>query len=148
MNSLTVFYDDGCALCLRCRDWLLNEPQIVPLVLIQKGLLAARHPQLAAVSDGSDLVAISDTGDYWIGDAAFLTILFSLERYRAWAERLATPALRPYAKKFFETLSENRGRLSWILGGTTDDTKLAGALDALPSSPACSTEACTKEGAR
>src|SRR5690349_24990809 len=105
MKSLTVFYDETCAFCIRCRNWLWSEEQIVPLILIEKRSLAARYPELAAYAGGSDLVAVSDEGDVWVGDAAFLTILFALERYRGWAGRLSSPTLRPYAKRFFEMVS-------------------------------------------
>ena len=143
MKSLTVFYDETCALCIRCRDWLWSEPQIVPLILIEKRLLVARHPNLAACSGGSDLVVVSDAGEVWIGDAAFITILFTLERYRGWAGRLASPALRPYAKRFFEMVSNNRGRISWLLGGVKDEKVLAGALSELPPD-ACDSAACDR----
>jgi predicted DCC family thiol-disulfide oxidoreductase YuxK len=141
MKSLTVFYDETCAFCIRCRDWLWSEEQIVPLILVEKRLLAARYPQLEAYAGGSDLVAVSDEGDVWIGDAAFLTILFSLERYRGWAGRLSGPSLRPYAKRFFEMVSNNRGRISWLLGSVKDERMLAGALSAMPVT-ACEDSSC------
>jgi predicted DCC family thiol-disulfide oxidoreductase YuxK len=145
MKSLTIFYDETCGFCLRCRDWLWSEPQIVPLILIEKRFLAARYPQLAAYEGGSDLVAVSDEGDVWIADAAFLTILFALERYRGWAGRLAGPALRPYATRFFKMVSNNRGRISWLLGGVKDEKVLAGTLSALPAA-ACDDESCERTG--
>jgi len=143
MKSLTVFYDETCAFCIRCRDWLWSEPQIVPLILIEKRSLAARYPELAEYSSGSDLVAVSDGGDVWTGDAAFLTILFALERYRGWAGRLSGPSLRPYAKRFFEMVSNNRGRISWLLGGVKDDKVLVGSLSTLPGG-ACEGDVCDR----
>jgi predicted DCC family thiol-disulfide oxidoreductase YuxK len=142
MKSLTVFYDDACALCLRCRDWLKGEPQIVRLALTPNGALAARHPTLAPYAKGSDLVVIDDDGNYWVGDAAFLTILFALERYRSVAKRLASPSLRPYARRFFEAVSSNRAALSSLMGYIGDEAVLKRRLDGLPPAE-CAANSCT-----
>jgi predicted DCC family thiol-disulfide oxidoreductase YuxK len=148
MKSLTVFYDETCGLCLRCRDWLWSEPQIVPLILIQKSCLAARHPSLSQYASGSDLVAVNDEGQVWIGDAAFLTVLFALTNYRKWAMRLSGPGLRPYARRFFEMVSNNRGRISTLLGPVPDDSQLVGFLQTA-SPTACDDGRCfSKETGR
>ncbi len=142
MRSLTVFYDETCGFCLRCRDWLLNEPQVVPLALVEKASLPARYPQLAPYSGGSDLVVVSDEGDVWTGDAAFITVLFALENYRGWARRLAGPTLRPFARRFFEMVSSNRALLSSLFGRAMDDASLATVLAGSPRDP-CPGDTCS-----
>jgi|CXWL01.1.fsa_nt_gi predicted DCC family thiol-disulfide oxidoreductase YuxK len=146
MKSLTVFYDETCSLCLRCRDWLVGEPQIVPLVFVQKSLLAISHPSLSKYTGGSDLVAVNDEGDVWIGDAAFLTILFSLENYRRWGTRLSGPSLRPCARRFFSRCCRTTAaRISMLLGGAKDDVRLEQFLADQPH-PSCDDGKCQPEG--
>jgi predicted DCC family thiol-disulfide oxidoreductase YuxK len=115
MEPLTVLYDATCPLCVRCRDWLASEPQIIPLRLLPRDHPDVRRvfPTLDTAAD--ELLVVSDSGDVWRGDAAFLTCLFALEGYRSWAHRLARPALRPLVRRAFDLLSGNRHRLAALL---------------------------------
>ena len=107
MNSLTVFYDDRCGLCVAVRDWLRTQRQLVPLEFRPK-------------ADGDDLVVRADSGEVWEGDTAWLVILWALAKYRPAANRLASPALLPIARRMFATLSGYRGAISCKLGLTPD----------------------------
>lgn len=107
MSSLTVFYDARCGLCVAVRDWLRTQRQLVPLEFRPK-------------SGGADLVVRADSGEVWEGDTAWLVVLWALAKYRPVANRLASPALLPLARRTFAKLSDYRGAISCELGLTPD----------------------------
>lgn len=110
-TGLTVFYDAGCALCCRCRDWLEGQPTQVPLRFQAADAELARRllPQIPWL--GTELVVVDDDGATWIGSAAFVVCLWATVRYRSWSWRLAGPRWAPLAEGFFHLVSANRGRL-------------------------------------
>ena len=115
-QSLTILYDESCALCRRCRDWLLTQPCLVPVQLLAAGSPAARArygslgPWL-----GNELVVVDDKGNAWVGPAAFVTCLWATARYRAASYVLARPALAPLAERFFLFVSKRRDRFArWV----------------------------------
>ena len=140
MRSLTVFYDETCAFCVRCRAWLARQRPSVPLSFVRKSAAAERSPEIAKLVAGSDLVLVADNGDAWLGDAAFLMILFVLPPYKSWARQLSKPGLRPYARAFFETLSTHRGVLSAFLSNPHP----AASLREPPSIEPCASGSCGK----
>lgn len=115
-QSLTILYDERCALCRRCRDWLLTQPCLLPVQLLPAGSPAARHRYGALGSWlGQELVAVDDKGNAWVGPAAFVTCLWATARYRAASYQLARPALAPLAKRFFVFVSKRRDRFGrWV----------------------------------
>jgi hypothetical protein len=70
-----------------------------------------KFPGLAA----GELAVVSDRGDVWLGNHAFIMCLWALRDYRAWAQRLVSPLLRPMARQAFEAVSHNRKNISWLL---------------------------------
>ena len=98
---LTVFYDEGCAFCRRCRDWLQAQPTFVPL-----------HLTPSPESRPGELVVQADDGRVWTGPAAFTMCLWATKRYRSLSYSLTGPA----AEAFFRTISANRRRLAAMLG--------------------------------
>jgi predicted DCC family thiol-disulfide oxidoreductase YuxK len=133
MQALTVLYDGRCGLCRDIKRWLEREPAYVPLVLLPAGSAEAlaRFPGVAA----GELAVISDTGQVWLGDRAFLLCLWALKEYRSWAMRLATPALLPLARQAFAALSSGRFAISVLLG-LRGEAEIQQALRAVPL-PAC-----------
>jgi len=113
---LTVLYDERCALCRRCRDWLISQPTHLPIGFIAAGSPAAssRYGDLPWL--GADLVVVSDRGEAWIGPAAFLMCLWATVAYRPWSYRLSGRALAPLAERFFHLVSAHRLRI----GGTLE----------------------------
>jgi hypothetical protein len=108
VTRLTLFYDARCGLCCALREWIVRQPQLVPLDCRPK-------------SDAQeDLEVVADTGEMWAGDSAWIMVLWALAEYRSWAYRLATPALLPTARAVFATLSAYRGPLSCRLGLVPD----------------------------
>ena len=115
-GRLVILYDDRCAFCRRCRDWLLTQPCLLEVRLISAA--AARrdelYDELSAV--GHELVVTDERGRVWIGGPAFLMCLWATVRYRPWAYRFSRPALAPFAERFFRFISKRRDRWSAWLG--------------------------------
>jgi predicted DCC family thiol-disulfide oxidoreductase YuxK len=111
-SRLTVLYDERCAFCCRCRDWLIGQPTHLPIGFVAAGspVATARYGDLPWL--GADLVVVSDRGEAWIGPAAFLMCLWATVAYRPWSYRLSSRALAPLAERFFHLVSTHRLRLS------------------------------------
>ncbi|MEO7652540.1 MAG: hypothetical protein ABIZ80_18920 [Bryobacteraceae bacterium] len=74
----------------------------MPLVLVP-----AENPE--------ELVAVSDLGEVYRGDKAWITVLWALRGYRGLARRLASPSLRPLAREAIRVISASRQSLSaWL----------------------------------
>ena len=115
-RSLTILFDESCALCRRCRDWLLTQPCLVPVQLLPAGSQEARsrYGDLAPWL-GKELVVVDDGGRAWIGPAAFVTCLWATARYRSVSYLLARPTLAPLAERFFLFVSKRRDRFGrWV----------------------------------
>ena len=108
MTRLTVLYDERCAFCRRCRDWLLAQPCLVEVELLPAGSAEAHARYGALPWLGKELVAVDDQGHAWVGPAAVLTCLWATVRYRSWAYRLSSPRLAPWAERFFMWVSRRR----------------------------------------
>ncbi len=113
MTGLYVLYDSRCVLCRRMRDWITGQPAWWPLYAVAVGSDEARRLFPSLVKPAGELTVISSDGRYWRGDHAWLVVLFTLKRYRAWAKRLSNPLLLPLARQAFAAVSENRGALGW-----------------------------------
>jgi predicted DCC family thiol-disulfide oxidoreductase YuxK len=117
MKCLYVLFDADCELCVRCRNWLAQQPAFVPLVFIafQSGEARRRFRGIGALKPGEQLLVISDEDAVYCGAHAWIMCLWALENYREHAQRLAHPALLPLAKLVCELLSRNRLFLSNVL---------------------------------
>lgn len=121
MKRLTVLYDGGCALCLRCRDFLASSEQLVPLELLSAKAPDVRDRFGSIPWLGTELVVVDDVGRVWVGAAAFIMCLWALADYRELAHTLSTPLLAPLAERFFVSLSASRGRIAAWLKPSCDD---------------------------
>lgn len=110
MTRLTIVYDERCAVCRRVRDWLLTQPTHIPVELLAAGSPAARRRYGALPWLGDELVVAADSGEAWVGPAAFVTALWATVRYRPWSYRLSGPKLAPLAESFFHMVSKRRHR--------------------------------------
>ena len=124
MKCLYVLFDAECEVCLRCRNWLMKQPAFVPLVFVafQSDEAQRRFPGIDALKPGEQLLVISDEGAVYRGAHAWIMCLWALEKYREHAQRLAHPALLPFAKAVCELLSRNRFFLSDALFRQRPDT--------------------------
>jgi len=118
VKQLAVIYDDSCGFCVRCRWWLARQPAFVDYLFVPRSAptLGQLFPGLL-LGEKAELVVVSDQGDVYRDDAAFIMCLYGLVEYREWALRLGTPALMPLAATFFRTVSKRRRWLSRLLGG-------------------------------
>jgi len=114
MQALYVMYDPNCGLCTEVRDWLSTRPSYVQLRMLASNSDEARQkfPSLVA----GELAVVSDSGEAWFGDRAFIMCLWALREYRGWARRMASPMLLPLARQAFEAVSRNRQNVSGLLG--------------------------------
>ena len=120
MKKLYVLYDPKCALCQRLKDWLLVQRSWMELCLIPAGSDEAQRmfPTLKQIASANDLVVVSDEGQVYLNNNAWIMTLYALIEYREWARRLAHPLLQPLVRQAFATISRNRYAISrWIAGG-------------------------------
>jgi predicted DCC family thiol-disulfide oxidoreductase YuxK len=114
MKRLYVLFDGECSLCGRCQAWLARQPAFLELHFLpfQSPEVARRFPGIAALHPEEQLLVVSDEGGVYRGPQAWIMCLYALRDYREWSQRLAHPALLPWARRVCELLSENRFRLS------------------------------------
>ena len=145
MKRLYILYDIQCELCRRCRIWLGRQPAYVSLVFLpfQSPEAECRFPGLRGLQPEKEIVVISDAGEVWRGEAAWVTCLWALREYREWSQRLAHPALLPFARRLCEIVSTHRYQLSQWLGGSTTNEEVRRKLQSLPA-PACENEGYCK----
>jgi predicted DCC family thiol-disulfide oxidoreductase YuxK len=113
---LTVLYDDGCAICVRCRDWMQEQSSYVPLQFLPCSSAEARRRVGPAAAGWlrQELLVVADDGRVWAGAAAFLVCLWALVEWREWSYRLSGPTLAPLASRFFHAISRRRRGLAWL----------------------------------
>ena len=115
-TTLTVLYDERCAFCVRCRDWLATQPVLVDVQLLPAGSPEALARVGGAAWVGTELVVLDEEGHAWTGPDAFLMCMWATARFREWAYRFSGPRLGRFAERFFLHVSKQRGRYSQWLG--------------------------------
>lgn len=100
VRGLTVLYDAECSLCAFLRDWLVRQPQLVPLEFVPAGSDHARRrfPGLDHRATLDEITVVGDTGQVYRGTAAWIVTLWALREHRPLAHRLSTPAGARLAK--------------------------------------------------
>jgi predicted DCC family thiol-disulfide oxidoreductase YuxK len=117
MEKLYVLYDPKCELCERLKDWLLVQRSWLGLCMVPAGSDKAKtmFPELEQVATCNDLVVISDEGQVYLNNSAWIMAIYALEEYRDWAYRLAHPLVLPFVRQAFEVVSKNRHAFSrWL----------------------------------
>ena len=143
MKTLYVLYDARCDFCRRCRGWLCQQPAFVRLAFIplQSPEVTIRFPGIEAFHPDERLVVISDAGEVWQGEGAWIMCLWALREFREWSLRLANPVLRPFARQVCERVSENRHAISrWFEHEPVERVRArlaAGASDACAAGGDC-----------
>lgn len=120
MQRLYVLYDERCELCRRLKNWVLRQEAWLELRVLPAGCAEARQmfPGLEQIATGDDLVVVSDEGEVYLNNHAWIMCLYAMREYRDWARRLSHPLLLPLARQAFDTLSKNRREISqWLTGG-------------------------------
>ena len=129
MKTLYVLFDAQCGLCRQCQRWLARQPAYVELRFLPLDAeeVRCRFPGIEAFQPREQLVVVSDEGAVYQGSHAWLLCLWALREYREWSQRLASPALLPWARRACELVSENRLGLSrWFV--RLDDVQLGDEL--------------------
>ena len=129
MKTLYVLFDPKCALCERLKDWLLVQRSWLGLCLVPAGSEKARRmfPALEQIVSANDLVVVSDEGQVYLNNNAWIMALYALVEYKEWARRLAHPLLLPLVRQAFATISGNRYAISrWI--SASGPEQIAGEL--------------------
>jgi predicted DCC family thiol-disulfide oxidoreductase YuxK len=144
MRRLYVLYDEHCELCRRLKNWLLGQSSWITLGLVAAGSAEAQRmfPGLDQIAGASDLAVVTDAGEVYLNNHAWIMCLYALEEYRDWALRLASPMLLPLARRAFDALSKNRAAISRWIGAS--EQELVRELDVVEP-PACSTGSCTAD---
>ncbi len=90
-RGLTVLYDSNCPVCRRARSWVEHQRRLVRIEFVPAGsrLARDRFPQLDVGSTFADVTVVSDRGAVLRGDAAWITVLWAIERTRPLAVKLA-----------------------------------------------------------
>ncbi|RSN97957.1 DUF393 domain-containing protein [Streptomyces sp. WAC 05379] len=100
VRGLTVLYDAQCSLCTFVRDWLVRQPQLVPLEMVPAGSDEARRrfPGLDHAATLDEITVVGDAGQVYRGGAAWIVTLWALREHRGLAHRLSTPSGARLAK--------------------------------------------------
>ena len=128
MKKLYVLYDPHCGLCSAIRGWMLDQRASYEIEIVAAGTERAHRMFPTVDTSGEELVVVTDEGAVYRGDGAFIICLYALDAYRAWSYRLASPVLRPLARRAFEMLSKNRKKISDLLALASDEV-IARELD-------------------
>ena len=84
--------------------------------------------------NSNDLTGISDSGEVYLNNSAWIMALYALEEYRDWTCRLAHPMIAPFARQAFEMISKNRHAISrWLNHDRPEE--IAGELKRVPLAP-------------
>jgi predicted DCC family thiol-disulfide oxidoreductase YuxK len=137
MKTLYVLYDERCAICKRLKEWLLVQRSWIGLSMVPAGSSRAKamFPALEKIAGSNDLVVISDEGEVYLNNHAWIMCLYALEEYRHWALRLASPLLLPLARQAFDTLSKNRQAISRWASARSTEKEIAEELGNLNLEP-------------
>lgn len=100
VRRLTVLYDAGCTLCTFLRDWLVRQPQLVPLEMVPAGSDEARRrfPGLDHRATLDEITVVGDAGQVYRDAAAWIVTLWALRAHRPLAHRLSTASGARLAK--------------------------------------------------
>ena len=121
MEKLYVLYDPKCELCCRLKNWILVQRSWIGIAVVEQGSEKAKRlfPELEQIAGKDDLAVISDEGEVYLNNHAWIMVLYAMVEYRDWAARLTHPLLMPLTRQAFAALSKNRHRLSSFLSTET-----------------------------
>lgn len=145
-TALTVLYDPGCPLCLRCRHWLAQQPKYLPMRFVAQGTADAdrRFPQLNVGQPGNveDLIVVTDDGKVYRNTRAWIMCFYALREYRPLAFRLSHPALMPLARRAYQAIANNRMWLSRWFGKSDRNITNAQLADRIKTHTAPTDDGC------
>lgn len=101
LRGLTVLYDPGCRLCGHVAGWLAGQRKLIPVRLVPVGSDRARALFPDLDHDGAtrrEVTVVGDAGQVYIGQSAWVVVLWALADHRALAHSMSTPAGRRLAR--------------------------------------------------
>lgn len=130
VTRIYVLYDSRCGLCSRVRVWMQDQPAYCRIDFLAAGSERAKRlfPDLRSEENPSELVVVTDDGDVYTNDGAWIVCLWALVEYRPWAHRLSRGPMRHLARKAWGVVSSNRAEISRMLA-LQSDAELAKRLD-------------------
>jgi len=146
MEKLYVLYDPKCELCERLKDWLLVQRTWLGLCMVPAGSEKAQKmfSELERMATCNDLVVVSDDGQVYLNNSAWIMALYALDEYRDWACRLAHPMIAPFVRQAFEMISRNRHTISrWLSRDRPEE--IAGELKKVPLAPCAAPSATVSD---
>ena len=113
IQAITVLYDSECAFCRRCRKWILSQHKRMPIefMSIHSPDLDQKYPALSK-NKLDQLVVITDRGDVYYKDKAFVICLYALSEYYEWSFKLSEPMFLPMVRKVYQIVSRYRNVFS------------------------------------
>ncbi len=134
MRAIYVLYDSRCGVCSRLRAWMLEQPAYLTIDFVPAGSGRARSlfPELRHDEQPSELVVVTDEGEVYLDDRAWIVCFYALVEYRSLSFRLAGPPLRRLARAAWEIVSKNRLALSRVLA-LRSDADVAAQLESQPA---------------
>ncbi|MFI0898846.1 thiol-disulfide oxidoreductase DCC family protein [Streptomyces sp. NPDC020983] len=101
LRALTVLTDPDCGLCRFVAGWIARQRRLVPVRLVPVGSAEARRLFPALDHDGAtrrEITVVGDAGQVYVGQSAWVVVLWALAEHRALAHRMSTPAGRRLAR--------------------------------------------------
>ncbi|VAW79935.1 hypothetical protein MNBD_GAMMA12-2688 [hydrothermal vent metagenome] len=137
IKKITVLYDAECTFCCRSKSWILSQFHRIAIefIPINSKQSQSRFPDLPDNLD--ELVVITDKGNVYYKEKAFVMCLYALSEYYEWSFKLARPAFLPLVRNAYHMLSRYRNVFSPNKISTNDDT-LKETLAEFESNDKCS----------
>ena len=120
-RSLTVLYDERCPLCRRLKAWLAGQATLVPIRFVPAGgdVARRRFPELDHLRTTTVLTVITERGEVYEGERAWLVCGWALPSWQPLAERFSGRRGRRAAAVAARFVDAYRHRLM-ALDGSTD----------------------------
>lgn len=117
MRSLEVYYDGGCGMCCRFKEWYVQQALDIEVEFINYNSEAARErfTDLVEYDPEKAMVVRANTGEVFTGAESTVVCLWACSEHRRLAEKLCKPMFLPLAKKAYPLIANNRYKISKLL---------------------------------
>ncbi|MDB9741293.1 DUF393 domain-containing protein [Akkermansiaceae bacterium] len=117
INKIEVFYDGHCGMCCTFHEWLNKQKRAfeVEFIPYQSDRAIEVFPEIETLDPDKEMIVRTDDGEIYQGAEAWVICLHSGKKYQGIADKMASPALLPMAKKTCNILAANRLKLSGLL---------------------------------
>lgn len=111
---LTVLYDQECGMCNRLKQLLRTMPTYGTLEFLplQDPSVPTRFPGIERYQPEKRLVAVDHQKKVFLGEGAWIMVLYMVQEYRELSLTLSTPRMRPLSRVVCNWISSHRQFLS------------------------------------